>query len=391
LTSLAADKSAWWRQVGVTPIFAMFFLESFVLGNWIPRIPDVKTIFGFSASQLGLSLFVLAFGTLIAFLFGGWLLKSLGVRRACAISLPVWAMAVMFFPFMPSGYALGPLLIMSGLGIGLLEIAMNTAADLLERKSGRRFMSKAHGFWSIGSLLGALIGAGFGGLGVEVGMHFLIVMPLTAVVGIYFALKIPEFGADDTSKDSADSGAALTLPSRGLVVLCIMPLGVMMVEGAFIDWSALFIRDVLSGGVLASGLIYAAFSAVMAATRLCGDWLQDEFGVVRVAKVSCFSAFSGIVLFAVSPNLPTAFLGALLAGLGTAIVYPLAMSVAARRPGDAEDNVAAMSLFAFTSFMLAPPLLGAIADYAGLRVALLVIAPLAACSFLLCNELKKDA
>ena len=123
---------------------------------------------------------------------------------------------------------------------------------------------------------------------------------------------------------------------------------------------------------------------------LNGDWLLDHYGPLKVAKVSALSATFGIVLFAMSTDVVFAFVGALFAGLGTAIFYPLTMSAAARRPGDAEDNVAAMSLFAFTSFMLAPPILGGIADLVGLRVALLVIAPLAASSYLLSNELKKD-
>ncbi len=41
------------RQSGAWPLFGVFFLEAFVLGNWIPRIPDVKAQFEFSASQLG--------------------------------------------------------------------------------------------------------------------------------------------------------------------------------------------------------------------------------------------------------------------------------------------------------------------------------------------------
>ncbi|MCJ8310548.1 MAG: hypothetical protein HRU27_16660, partial [Rhizobiaceae bacterium] len=65
MTAVAA-KPHFWRLPGVIPVFAMFFLEAFVLGNWIPRIPDVKLAFDFSASQLGLSLFVLASGTMVA-------------------------------------------------------------------------------------------------------------------------------------------------------------------------------------------------------------------------------------------------------------------------------------------------------------------------------------
>lgn len=374
----------------MVPVFSMFFLEALVLGNWIPRIPDVKALFDLSATQLGLVLFVFALGTLFAFLAGGKLLKRLGLRLACAISMPLWALVILAVPFLPNGSLLAPTLFLAGLAIGLLEIGMNTAADRLERSSGRRLMSKAHGFWSLGSLVGALMGGAIGGLGVGVGMHFALILPATALLGLVMALRIPRADEETRKREARVPEKTFKLPARGLILLCLMPVGIMMVEGAFIDWSALFVREVLGAGALASGLIYAAFSTVMAAARLSGDWLMEVFGPLRVARVSAVSATFGIALFAVSPNVAVAFVAALFAGLGTAIFYPLTMSAAARRPGDPEDNVSAMSLFAFTSFMLAPPILGGIIDTWGLRVALLLIAPLAATSLLLSGELNKE-
>ncbi len=391
LADATTQPTKWWRVTGVVPVFSMFFLESFVLGNWIPRIPDVKTLFDFSATQLGICLFTLASGTLIAFLVGGNLIRRIGFGVACALSLPIWTLGILFVPFMPNGVMLGVLLFGTGMGIGLLEIAMNTAADKLERQSGRRLMSKAHGFWSLGSLAGALMGGAIAASGVDTMAHFSSTMPIIAIVGVVMALKIPKFRQERAESDSTtEKTPVFKLPSAGLMMLCIMPLGIMLVEGAFIDWSALFVRDVLNGGPMASGLIYAAFSLVMASTRLYGDSLLDKYGPFRIARISALAATVGILIFALAPNAPVAFIGALFAGLGTAIFYPLTMTAAAGRPGDAEDNVAAVSLFAFTGFMIAPPLLGFIADAAGLRIALVMLAPLAALSYVLSKELKKD-
>ena len=188
----ASVRPAWWRLSGVVPVFAMFFLEAFVLGNWIPRIPDVKTAFGFSASQLGLSLFVLASGTMVAFLAGGKVLKRFGLRNVCAVALPIWTLVVFLVPTMPDGVALGILLMFGGLGIGMLEVGMNTAADRLERTTKRRLMSKAHGFWSLGSLVGALVGGAIGGAGFSLIEHFSAVLLPTALLGLLFALRIPK-------------------------------------------------------------------------------------------------------------------------------------------------------------------------------------------------------
>ena len=392
-TDISSARPSWLQVRDVTPVFSMFFLEAFVLGNWIPRIPDVKTLFGLTATELGLVLFILASGTLVSFLTGSSLLKRLGLKWSCTISLPLWCIAILLVPHMPGFSALVILVFAAGLAIGIIEIAMNTAADALEKREDRRLMSKAHGFWSLGSLVGALLGAGIASWGVDVATHFLVVLGITAVICIIMALRVPDFKdpsiEDDLTENNA-GGKIITLPARGLVLLCIMPIGIMVVEGAFIDWSALFVRDVLNGTPMQIGLIYAAFSTVMAATRLSGDWLLDRFGSLSVARVSALASTFGIALFALSSHAAIAFVAALFAGLGTAIFYPLTMSAAARKPGNAEDNVAAMSLFAFSSFMLAPPLIGFLADEFGLRIALLLIAPLAASSLMLTSQLEEE-
>jgi len=78
-----------------------------------------------------------------------------------------------------------------------------------------------------------------------------------------------------------------------------------------------------------------------------------------------------------SVNQVMAMVGAAISGMGVAIVYPLAVTAAARRPGSAADNVAAITMISFTAFLLAPPIIGFLSDAFGLRVALLLLAPVA--------------
>lgn len=368
-------------------IFAVFFMEAFVLGNWIARIPDVKTLYDFSEGELGLVLFVFAFGTLIAFMVGGSIAKRLGLRQSCALAGAGYAIGNFFLPLAPNLPVLGAVLIFGGLSIGLLEIAMNTAADRLEKSSGRRLMSSAHGSWSLGTLAGALIGGAVAQAGIGVISHFATIMPVAAAVAFIVAQGVPAEPAG--RRQGISDGPAFRLPHKSILLLCLLPVGIMLVEGAFIDWSALFVRTVLDGSPFVSGLIYATFALVMAATRFSGDALLARFGAPRVAQVSGVSTAIGITLFALSPNIGVAYVGALLSGLGVAIMYPLTMSAAAARPGDAEDNVAALSLVAFTSFMIAPPIIGFLAEGFGLSIALVLLAPLAASSLLLNSELKE--
>jgi len=83
-------------------------------------------------------------------------------------------------------------------------------------------------------------------------------------------------------------------------------------------------------------------------------------------------------------------LGAAISGMGVAIVYPLAVTAAARRPGSAADNVAAITMISFSAFLLAPPVIGFLSESFGLRIALLILAPVAASTAFLASEVSNE-
>lgn len=160
------------------------------------------------------------------------------------------------------------------------------------------------------------------------------------------------------------------------------------VEGAFIDWSAVFMRSVLDASPLLISITYSFFSIVMAAVRLSGDKIRDLFSEQLIVQVSGIAAAAGIALFAMAPNVFVAFLGAALSGMGVAIVYPLAITAAAGRPGrSSADNVAAITMISFSAFLFAPPAIGFLSEIFSLRIALLCLAPLALITFLLSAEI----
>ena len=75
--------------------------------------------------------------------------------------------------------------------------------------------------------------------------------------------------------------------------------------------------------------------------------------------------------------------------MGVAIVYPLAGTAAAGRPGKtAADNVAAVTMISFSAFLVAPPVIGFLSELFGLRIALLTLAPFALSTFFLSAEIK---
>lgn len=369
----------------ISAIFGVFFLESAVLGNWIPRIPDMKSALSLSDAGLGVCLLAIPLGTILGLLVAGRIIERTGLRLACQISLPAWALSFIFPPFAQSQFVFMLFLLVSGAAVGLAEVAMNTEADRIEQSLGKRIMSRCHGFWSLGSMVGALTGGALAHSGIATTTHFLIVMPLIALAGYWMASRLPRVPPMPRDADEL-SPSLFRLPPRLVLLLCMMPIGVMVVEGAFIDWSAVFVRSVLDASPLMISVIYSFFAIVMAAFRLSGDAIGDRFAAELIVRVSGVAATLGIVVFALSSNIYVAMVGAAISGMGVAIVYPIAVTAAARRPGKAADNVAAITMVAFSAFLIAPPIIGFLSSAFGLRVALLLLAPVAITTVFLAKE-----
>jgi len=97
----------------------------------------------------------------------------------------------------------------------------------------------------------------------------------------------------------------------------------------------------------------------------------------------------GNLLVVFAPNVLLALLGFALMGVGTSVVFPLAMSAAAQRTDrPAAINVAALAQTAFVAFMLAPPLLGFVAEHLGIRWTFGVCLPLVALSLAVSGTLR---
>jgi MFS family permease len=97
----------------------------------------------------------------------------------------------------------------------------------------------------------------------------------------------------------------------------------------------------------------------------------------------------GTLLVSTAPSAPLALAGFALSGIGTSVMFPLAMSAAAQRTDrPASTNVAALAQISFVSFLLAPPLLGIVAEHWGIRWSFALGLPLVLLSAALVSTLQ---
>ena len=165
-------------------------------------------------------------------------------------------------------------------------------------------------------------------------------------------------------------------------------LSAMLLEGASIDWSVIFMRDVFQTAPFISGLALAVGALTQAIVRFFADSYVDRVGATTVARISIFTLGVGVVMVTFSPNFAIALIGFGLMGMGHGVVFPLAMSAAAQRTDrPAAVNVAALAQLAFFTFLIAPPLLGSIAEHFGIRISFGIGIPLVVLSWFYVDSL----
>ena len=283
-------------------------------------------------------------------------------------------------------------LVPAGICIGAVEQVVNLEADRVEHALGRRIMNRAHAFWSLGFASAGLLGglAAQGGLTPQAHLCFMV-----GVVAALTVLALGQFSAAahrHAVMQEAPDATRGAWPTWPIFVLVLATLAPMLMEGAGIDWSAIYMRDVFGASPFICGLAVAAGASAQAVTRFFADQFVERYQPVRVARALMLVLAMGVCLvtWALSPWM--ALLGLALMGVGTSAIFPLAMSAAAQRTDrPAAVNVAALAQTSFVVFLLGPPLLGWVAEYLGIRATFAVSLPLIALSFWAAKSLKSES
>ncbi len=344
---------------------AIFFANGAGFGLWAAHIPLLKDGLRLSEGGLGLALLALATGAVGTMpLAGRWAVR-VGSRPTTVVAGLAFAGLLAVPPWAGNLAQLMLACLLLGAANGALDVAMNTHATAVERAWRRPIMSSFHAFYS----LGGLAGAATAGVAIGWGMAPAVTMGgaaaiLAAAVGLssrFLRVRTPP----------TPTAAGFARP-RGLVLrLGILAVLGFFVEGALIDWSAVYLVETVGTAAAAGASGYAAFSLAMTAGRLAGDRVAARLGPPRTLVGSATLATAGLGLAIAWPDPVAAATGFAIAGLGLANIVPVLFGAAARVPGVAPGaGVAMVAVFGYGGALAGPPLIGFAAEAIGLRLAL---------------------
>lgn len=239
--------------------------------------------------------------------------------------------------------------------------------------------------FSIGTVLGAGVGALAAAANLPLYVHY-AVMGVIIVVTVLVSAR--SFGEDFSRTPRNHSGPSLAQAWKEpqTILLGVLVLGMALAEGAAGDWVALALADGYQTSEATGAIGYGVFVSTMTLTRLLSGDLILRLGRVIMIRSSAIAALIGVLLFAFAGNLPLAFIGLAIWGMGVALTFPLAMSAASQDPLRAATRVSVVSTIGYGAFLGGPPLLGLLAGAIGLLPALGSISILVVLAFFLSSN-----
>ena len=370
-------------------VAAVFALDGAVFGSWAARVPDVAAAVGVGHSALGVALLCLSIGALAAMQVTGALCARLGAGVVTTVAALLLCVSLVLPGLATTMPGLCAALLVFGAATGMVNVAANAVGVTVERRRGRPLLSGLHAGFSFGGLAGALLG-GLLATVAGVAAHLVLVGAVGLLVTAWAGRAL--VGADgprSAGPEPADLESERTRPTSVLVVLGAIAGCTAFGEGALSDWGALHLREELGATTTLAAAGYAGFSLAMACGRLAGGRLVDLFGERRLLAGGTVLAAAGGVAALTATTVPTALAGFVVVGLGLANVFPLAISRAGVLGG--ARGIALATTVGYTGLLGGPPLIGLVAEHAGLPAALATVPLLALVATLLVLSVSGDA
>lgn len=362
-----------------------FFTNGALVGNLLPRYPEMKESFGISEFVFGIVVIMMWIGGVAAAHFPGLILRRWGSARVVGIgsalvgvALFVAAVGVAIGP--PGLWLFLPAMVLAGALDATVDTAQNAQGLGVQRALGKPIVSTMHAFWSLGLATGGAAAAGTIAAGVPIAWH----MAVSGVVISAMALGCAKWFLPDrpATTEAIENGEVALL--KGLpIFLVLLPAIAVAVAGISVEdlgnnWAALFLNTERGLSPEYAGLAVTAVIGAQFVGRMLGDHMITWLGARGAVRTGLLGAAVGTsVLLLAGPLLSgtaeivVSFVGLAIAGFSSAVTVPVAFAVADAMPGlKPQTGLAVVSWLMRAGSLVMSPLVGLIAGSFGLTIAL---------------------
>ena len=341
------------------PAYA-FMCLNLIYGTWAIYIPTMKETIGINKSELGLAIFAMALGNFFILTLAPKINDVLGSGRSTKLGL----LALCVFgvgPYLAHSYiALCVTLFLLGAAQGFLDVSMNATVSQIEKDDKVTLMAAMHGFFSLGG-----VAAGLGTFLIPIlnapVVHSLLIVILIAIPNYSLSKQYESVNAPITKGSNRPSNAL-----RPLILLGLISLVAMGSEGAIVDWSGLYLEEIVKVNTAWIGAGFLVFSITMTLGRFLGDGLSTRLGSEKVLILGILTSVIGY-LGVLTADSTFSVIGFAIIGAGFSVLVPELFRMAGKQDQiPSSKAIAIVAGFGYSGFLTGPVILGITAETYGL-------------------------
>jgi MFS family permease len=289
-----------------------FFINGFIFANWVSRLPRIQELYDADDGTIGLVLLASSIGAVGAMPFTGWVIIKNGSRRITLISAILYCAFVPIIPLANNMFFLVVLYFFIGIVTGMLDVAMNAQAILVERNYKKPIMTSFHALFSIGMMIGAVSASLFTDLKLDLVSHLFIVSAAALLAAAWMSRHLIIDNPDPAHHD----GPLFRLPNKSMIALGIITFCCMIAEGSMSDWSVNYMENIANASITLAPLGLSAFATSMTLGRIFGDSMRSRFGDRLLIIGGGLTALTGLSAALIFPSPYVTIVGFFLVGIG---------------------------------------------------------------------------
>ena len=322
---------------------------------------------GVPMSFAGLISATIFVGTILASLFSDRLLRRFGAGKVTAVSIVLTALGLFGFSISSRFWMLILWAVPYGLGAGGVDAILNNYVALHYKA---QHMSWLHCMWGVGAAISPYI-MSFSLVRLQDwSCGYLIVSVIQAVIAVIVFVSIPIWRrtVDGPEETGGEQPAALSFKEifsiKGAFACFLMFFAYCALELTTSLWASSYLVQRWSFTPEAAAGYASMFYIGITLGRLINGFLAMRLGDRVLIRTGLGIITAGIVLMLL-PFATCALLGFAVIGLGCAPVYPCIIHMTPDVFGrdKSQAMIGVQMAFAYTGFLLMPPLFGVIAEH----------------------------
>ena len=352
--------------------YLLLSFYAFMAAMFGPLLPSLRAELGMSYSLGGLHLSALAVGMILVGLAGNRLVARWGrifTLRLAGLGAAAGAL-LLALGRQPAWTMTGVLLI--GLCGALVQVMVQAILSSLHGERRAVALTEANIGAGLSAMLAPLLVGGFQRLGF--GWRPALLLGVGLLLGLILA--IPRRAIPDAPAQTAGSDSSSRLPGAFWAYWAVVIMAV-AVEWCMMVWSADFLEKAVGLPRADAAITMSLFYLAYVLGRVAGSRLSHRLPAAEILLLAFGFTLLGFPLFWL-PRLPWLNIAGLVAaGFGVANLFPLAMTAAVGAAPQQPDAASArVSLALGGSVLVAPLVLGSLADRVGIRGAYAIVPPL---------------